>query len=51
MAFSSPHNIVTATFRAKTLPAGGATYEAARERDHDDIVLAVAMATASPSRA
>jgi hypothetical protein len=31
-------------FRAKTLPTGGDTYEAARERDHDDIVLAVALA-------
>jgi len=31
-------------FRAKTLPTGGDTYEAARERDHDDVVLAVAMA-------
>lgn len=31
-------------FRAKTLPTGGDTYEAARERDHDDVVLAVALA-------
>jgi hypothetical protein len=31
-------------FRAKTLPSGAATYGSARERDHDDIVLAVAMA-------
>lgn len=30
--------------RAKTLPSGGDSYEAARERDHDDIVLAVALA-------
>jgi len=31
-------------FRAKTLPTGHESYESARERDHDDIVLAVAMA-------
>jgi len=31
-------------FRAKTLPSGGDSYEAARERDHDDVVLAVALA-------
>ncbi len=31
-------------FRAKTLATGGDTYEAARERDHDDVVLAVALA-------
>jgi hypothetical protein len=31
-------------FRAKTLPSGHESYESARERDHDDIVLAVALA-------
>lgn len=31
-------------FRAKILPSGHESYESARERDHDDIVLAVALA-------
>lgn len=31
-------------FRAKVLPNGYETYESARERDHDDLVLAVALA-------
>lgn len=31
-------------FRAKVSPTGGDTYEAASERDHDDIVLSVALA-------
>lgn len=31
-------------FRVKTTAAGNDTYEALRERDHDDIVLAVALA-------
>jgi len=32
------------TMREKTTPSGGIAYESARERDHDDIVLAVALA-------
>jgi hypothetical protein len=31
-------------FRAKTQPSGADTYESARERDHDVVVLAVALA-------
>ena len=31
-------------FRAKITPAGNDTYEAWRERDHDDLVLALAIA-------
>jgi hypothetical protein len=38
-----------AAFRVKVTPAGNETFEAWRERDHDDLVLAVALALSAGS--
>jgi hypothetical protein len=38
-------------FRVKLTPAGNDTFESARERDHDDLVLAMALAVWAGERA